>query len=98
LTGIHWTVLWLNRDAGWSGLAKLVTIVRPDALRLSDTRLPAEAFPPSVLAGIRRVLVPFLDPSEVPAIRMRLATALDAAGLAEDKSGEAAGTLLFRRD
>jgi hypothetical protein len=98
LTGIHWTMLWLNPDAMWSGLAKLITIARPDALRLSDPRLPAEAFPPSVLSGIRRVLVPFLDPSEVPAIRLRLSGALASAGLAEDPVGEAAGTLLYRRD
>jgi Glycosyl transferase family 2 len=95
---IHWTVLWLNPDAMWSGLAKLIAIVRPDALRLSDTRLPAEAFPAAILGGIRRVLVPFLDPSEVPAIRLRLSAALAAAGLVEDPAGEAAGTLLFRRD
>jgi hypothetical protein len=98
LDGIHWTVLWLNPDAMWSGLAKLVTIVRPDALRLSDSRLPGEAFPPSVLAGMKRILVPFLDPSEVPSIRLRLAPAFEAGGLAEDPAGEATGTLVFRRD
>jgi hypothetical protein len=96
--GIHWTMLTLNPDAMWSGLAKLITIVRPDVLRLSDSRLPSEAFSPSILGGMRRVLVPFLDPSEVPAIRLRLTDALAAAGLGEDPAGEAAGTLLFRRD
>jgi hypothetical protein len=96
--GLHWTMLTLNPDAMWSGLAKLVTIVRPDALRLTDARLPAEAFPPPLMVGIRRVLVPFLDPSEVPAVRMRLTETLAAAGLDEDPAGEAAGTLLFRRD
>jgi hypothetical protein len=50
------------------------------------------------MVGIRRVLVPFLDPSEVPAVRMRLTETLAAAGLDEDPAGEAAGTLLFRRD
>jgi hypothetical protein len=95
--GIHWTVLWLNRDSSWSGLVKLISIVRPDALRLSDARLPAEAFSPMVLAGLKRVLVPFLDPSEVPAIRLRLAGVLANAGLTEDPAGEAAGTLVFRR-
>jgi hypothetical protein len=97
-TGLHWTMLTLNPDAMWSGLARLLTIVRPDALRLSDARLPAEALAPPQLAGIRRVLVPFLDPSEVSAVRMRLTQTLAAAGLAEDPAGEAAGTLLFRRD
>ena len=97
-SGIHFTVLWLNPDAMWSGLAKLIAIARPDALRLSDTRLPAEAFPPAILGGIRRVLVPFLDPAEVPTIRQRLSAAFDAAGLTEDPTGEAAGTLLFKRD
>jgi hypothetical protein len=67
-------------------------------LRLSDTRLPAEAFPSGVLGGIRRILVPFLDPSEVPAIRLRLSGAFAAAGLSEDPAGEAVGTVLFRRD
>jgi hypothetical protein len=98
MSGIHWTDLWLNPDTMWSGLAKLVSIARPDALRLSDARLPGEAFPPAILAGIKRILVPFLDPSEVPAVRLRLSTALAAAGLTEDQAGEAAGTLLFRRD
>jgi hypothetical protein len=97
-SSIRWSVLWLNRDSSWSGLAKLVAIDRPDALRLSDTRLPPEAFPPSVMAGIRRVLVPVVDPSEVPAIRLRLTAAFAAAALSEDPAGEAAGTLLFRRD
>jgi hypothetical protein len=50
-----------------------------------------------VLAGLKRVLVPFLDPSEVPAIRLRLSGALADAGLTEDPAGEAAGTILFRR-
>jgi hypothetical protein len=97
LGGVHWTMLTLNPDAMWSGLAKLASIVRPDALRLSDSRLPPEAFPPAVTQGLRRVLVPFLDPSEVPAIRLRLSERLAAAGLVEDAAGEEAGTLLFRR-
>ncbi len=97
LSGINWTVLTLNPDAMWSGLARLMTIVRPDVLRLSDARLPAEAFPQSTLAGIRRILVPFLDPSEIASVRLRLAPAFTVAGLAEDPAGESAGTLLFRR-
>jgi hypothetical protein len=98
LTGIHWTVLWLNSDAMWTGLAKLISIARPDVLRLSDSRLPAEAFSPALLSGIRRILVPFLDPSEVAAIRLRLSGVFSTAGLTEDPAGEAAGTLVFRRD
>ena len=98
LAGIHWTMLDLNPDALWSGLAKLISIIRPDVLRLSDTRLPAEAFPLEILGGIRRILMPFADPSEVPAIRLRLSAALAAANLVEDPAGEATGTLLFRRD
>jgi Glycosyl transferase family 2 len=96
-SGIHHSQLTLNPDALWSGLHKLLIIARPDALRLSDARLPAEAFPPSSLSGLRRVLIPFLDPSDVPAIRSRLAPAFATAGLTEDPAGEAAGTLLFRR-
>jgi hypothetical protein len=95
---IYWTMLDLNPDASWSGLARLIGIIRPDVLRLSDTRMPAEAFPVAILGGIRRILVPFLDPSEVPAIRLRLSAAFAAAGLSEDPAGEAAGTLLFRCD
>ena len=96
--GISWSQATLNPDGLWSGLAKLVTIARPDVLRLSDASLPAEAFAPSVLAGIRRCLVPFIDPSEVEGIRARLAPALAAAGLTEDAAGESGGSLLFRRD
>ncbi len=98
LTGINWTQLTLNPDALWSGLARLVTIARPEVLRLSDARLPSEAFPLLALGGVRRILVPFLDPSEVTQVRTRLAPAFVAAGFAEDIAGEAAGTLLFRRD
>jgi hypothetical protein len=97
-TGIRLTMLTLNPDAMWSGLTRLITIVRPDALRLSDSRLPAEAFASVSLAGIRRLLVPVLDASEVPAIRLRLSTTLAASGLYEDPAGEATGTLVFRRD
>jgi hypothetical protein len=95
--GIAWSQATLNPDALWSGLARLLAEVGPDALRLSDSRLPAEAFPPDRLAGVARVLIPFLDPSEVTSARARLAPALAAAGLEEDPAGEAAGTLLFRR-
>jgi hypothetical protein len=97
LQGIAWSQATLNPDAMWSGLARLVAEVRPDALRLSDARLPAEAFPPDRLDGVSRILIPFLDPSEVTSARSRLAPAFAVAGFAEDPAGEAAGTLLFLR-
>ncbi|MCX7286684.1 MAG: hypothetical protein NTW20_03750 [Rhodobacterales bacterium] len=96
--GIRRSQVTLNADAQWSGLAGLVAACKPDALRLSDPNLPAEAFPPATLTGVKRVLVPFLDPSECGSIRARLGAAFIAAGFAEDSAGEAAGTLLFRRD
>ncbi len=96
-TGISWSQATLNPDGLWSGLDKLVQSVRPDILRLSDPRLPAEAFPVERLAGLRRVLVPFPDPAEAGGYRARLASAFQAAGLTEDPAGEAAGSLLFRR-
>jgi hypothetical protein len=96
-TGIAWSQATLNPDALWSGLARLMATLHPDALRLSDSRLPAEAFPPDRLSGVARVLIPFLDPSEVTSARTRLAPAFAAAGLSEDPAGEAAGTLLFQR-
>jgi hypothetical protein len=98
LSGITWTQATLNPDAMWTGLANLLRQLRPDALRLSDARLPADAFSPGRLAGVRRILIPFLDASEAEATRNRLSPVFLADGFAEDPAGEAAGTLLFRRE
>ena len=60
--------------------------------------LPAEAFGEAGLTGIRRILIPFLDPSEVAAARTKLAPALTALGFSEDMNGEPNGTIYFRRE
>lgn len=97
-TGITWSQATLNPDGIWSGLHKLLADTRPDVIRLSGPLLPGEAFSKATLTGVRRVLVPFLDPSEVTSARSKLAPALATLGFTEDTNGEANGTIYLRRD
>ena len=97
-TGITWSQATLNPDGIWSGLHKLLADTRPEVLRLSGPLLPAEAFSEDTLAGVRRILIPFLDPSEVAAARTKLAPALAALGFTEDTNGEPNGTIYLRRE
>ena len=97
-TGIAWSRTTLNPEGVWSGLHALLAQVQPQVLRLSGPLLPAEALPEAALTGNRRILVPFLDPSELTAARTKLAPALAALGFAEDATGEASGTLYLRRE
>lgn len=97
-TGIAWSNVTLNPEGIWSGLHRLLAETRPEVLRLSGPLLPAEAFGEAALTGVRRILVPFLDPSEVTAARTKLAPALGTVGFAEDMNGEPNGTICFRRD
>ena len=96
--GLAWSQTTLNPDGIWSGLHRLLAETRPEVLRLSGPLLPAEALPGPALAGLRRILIPFLDPSEVMAARTKLAPSLAASGFAEDDDGEPNGTLFLRRD
>jgi hypothetical protein len=95
--GIAWSQATLNPDGLWSGLHRLLAETRPEVLRLSGPLLPPEAFNAAVLEGIRRILIPFLDPSEVAAARTKLAPALAALGFTEDMNGEPNGTVYLRR-
>jgi hypothetical protein len=97
-TGIAWSNVTLNPEGIWSGLHRLLAETRPEVLRLSGPLLPAEAFGEAALTGVRRILVPFLDPSEVTAARTKLAPPLGTVGFAEDMNGEPNGTICFRRD
>jgi hypothetical protein len=97
-TGIAWSNVTLNPEGIWSGLHRLLAETRPEVLRLSGPLLPAEAFGEAALTGVRRILAPFLDPSEVTAARTKLAPALGTVGFAEDMNGEPNGTICFRRD
>ena len=97
-TGIAWSGATLNPDGIWSGLTKLLANAQPQVLRLSGPLLPPDALPESALTGIRRILVPFLDPSELAAARQKLAPALVALGFTEDMNGEPNGTLYLRRE
>ena len=98
LTGIAWSQTTPNPDGIWSGLHKLLADTRPEAIRLSGPLLPAEAFTEAALTGVRRILIPFLDPSEVTAARAKLAPALAALGFTEDMNGEPNGTIYLRRE
>ncbi|WP_128516210.1 glycosyltransferase family 2 protein [Tabrizicola thermarum] len=97
-TGIAWSHVTLNPDGIWSGLHKLLADARPDVLRLSGPLLPAEALTEAALTGIRRILIPFLDPSEVTVARTKLSPVLTALGFTEDMTGEPNGTISLRRD
>ncbi len=91
--GLGWSQATLNPDGIWSGLHRLFADTQPEAIRLSGPLLPAEAFTADTLTGIRRILVPFLDPSEITAARTKLTPAL-----AENSKGEPNGTLFLRRE
>lgn len=96
--GLAWSQATLNPEGVWSGLHRLLAAARPEVLRLSGPLLPDEAFAGQALTGLRRILIPFLDPSEVIAARTRLAPALAALGFVEDPNGEPNGTICFRRE
>ncbi len=97
-TGIAWSQVTLNPDGVWSGLHRLLADTRPEVLRLSGPLLPGDAFNAEVLASVQRILIPFLDPSEVTAARQRLIPALAELGFTEDMNGEPNGTLYLRRE
>jgi hypothetical protein len=96
--GIAWSGATLNPDGIWSGLHKLLAETQPQVLRLSGPLLPPDALPEQALTGVRRILIPFLDPSEIAAARQKLAPALLALGFTEDTNGEPNGTLYLRRE
>jgi hypothetical protein len=97
-SGIRYARATLNPDGIWSGLHKLLSDTRADVIRISGPLLPGEAFTTETLTGVRRVLIPFLDPSEVTAVRTKLAPALAAQGFIEDPNGEPNGTVYLRRE
>lgn len=97
-TGIAWSQTTLNPDGIWSGLHHLLAETRPEVLRLSGPLLPPEALTEAALTGVRRILIPFLDPSEVTTARTRLAPALATLGFTEDTNGEPNGTIYLRRE
>ena len=96
--GISWSQATLNPDGIWSGLHQLLADTRPEVLRLSGPLLPPDALPEAALTGLRRILIPFLDPSEVAAARAKLGPALAALGFTEDMNGEPNGTIYLRRE
>ncbi len=97
---IHFTATPLRPydAADFTGLDAVLTAFKPDALRLSGRLLPQSAFTESRLLGLRRILLPFLDPSEIDQDRRDIAPHLVQFGFAEDPSAESSGTLVLRRD
>ena len=95
--GIGFSQATLNAGGYWAGLAGLISAHRPDVLRFSGTMLGADALTGPLLQGVQRVLIPFLDPSEVATTRDRLLPALAALGFVEDANGEANGSLCLSR-
>jgi hypothetical protein len=97
-SGIGFARTTLNPDGVWSGLNKLLAECRPEVIRLSGPLLPAEALTATALTGVRRILIPFLDPSEVTSARTKLVPALATLGFTEDTNGEPNGTIYLRRE
>lgn len=85
-------------DADFTGLDAVLQGFKPDVLRLSGRLLPPTAFTQARLLGLRRILLPFLDPAELDQDRRDIAPHLAAFGFAEDPSAESSGTLVLRRD
>jgi Glycosyl transferase family 2 len=96
--GIGYSQTTLNPEGIWSGLHKLLADTQPQVIRLSGPLLPGEALTAEALTGVRRILIPFLDPSEVTAARTKLAPSLAELGFAEDMNGEPNGTIYLRRE
>jgi hypothetical protein len=97
-TGIKFSQATLNPDGVWSGLAKLLAETRPEVLRFSGPLMPPDGLTELALTGVRRILIPFLDPSEIAAARTTHVPVLATLGFAEDSSGEPNGTLYLRRE
>ena len=85
-------------EGQYSGLDALLADFKPEVLRLSGTLLPPQALTEARLTGIRRILFPFLDPSELEHDRAHHAAHLFQFGFTEDTGGEANGTLFLRRE
>jgi hypothetical protein len=85
-----------DAEGVYSGLDALLAQFKPDVIRLSGTLLPPAALTKARLTGIRRILFPFLDPSEIEHDRAAHAAHLAQFGFAEDPSGAANGTLFLR--
>ena len=95
--GIGFSGATLNPGGDWAGLGALVAEVKPQVLRISGPMLPVEALTEAHLQGVRRVLIPFLDPSEITALRGKQVPVLLALGFVEDMNGEANGTICLSR-
>jgi hypothetical protein len=85
-------------DTNYAGLDTILGQFKPDILRLVGTLLPQSEWSDDRLTGIGRILLPFLDPSELDHDRQNIAPILANFGFVEDPSGEANGTLYLRRD
>lgn len=96
--GIGFSGVTLNPGGDWAGLAALMAGFRPEVIRFSGAMLPVEALSAERLAGVRRIVVPFLDPSEIAGLRGSHLAGFASQGFVEDLSGEANGSLYLRRE
>jgi hypothetical protein len=88
----------LNPGGTWSGLDALLADFRPDVIRFPGSLLPADVLTEARLQGVRRLVLPFSDPSELADTRARLLPGLAALGFVEDSGGEPNGSLFLRRE
>ena len=96
--GIGLSGATLNAGGDWAGLGDVMRTFRPEVIRFSGPLLPVEALSAERLEGVRRIVVPFLDPSEIGVLRASHLAALEGLGFAEDVAGEANGSLYLRRE
>ncbi|MDM7931775.1 glycosyltransferase family 2 protein [Tabrizicola sp.] len=94
---LTWSRSTLNPDGLWSGLERLLAATRPEVIRISGPLLSGDAFSEPRLASVQRILVPFLEPSELAGARAKLTPVLSPLGFAEDPAGEAGGSFFLRR-
>ena len=81
----------------YPGLTELIARFRPDALRLPYDQIEAAGLSPQILAGIGRVILPFLDESEIAVIRERFWPVLDRAGFTDDPEAPSNGSVVYRQ-
>ncbi|WP_309667966.1 glycosyltransferase family 2 protein [Tabrizicola sp.] len=96
--GIAFSGVTLNPGSDWSGLTALLQQARPEVIRCAGTLVSPDVWTEDRLAGVRRILLPFLDPSEIARDRERHLPTLAALGFVEDSTGEASGSLYLRRE
>ena len=81
----------------YQALSDLIANFEPDVLRVAPKEITKEAFCDAVLQGIKMVIFPFMDPSQLDSIRDQFGSQLAMAGFVEDPDKIYTGSLCFNR-